>query len=236
MSLEQLLRVQSIDVESRQLRHRRETLEQRSELAASSVRRAEEQLSIDEVAALRVEAASRQRRLEDEAQIVAAKVADDSARLYSGEVTGMKDLQALQHEIDHLKARQESIEDDALSAMEEAEAFTNRVTDMEQSCSGLDQRITELLDEIAAAEHEIDERLAALVLERGSVTAEVDPSMIEEYEQLRPGFGLATVVRFDGHKCVGCPSVMPSVEIDRLKHADGGILEHCSECGRMVLT
>jgi len=236
MNLEQLLRIQSIDVETRQLRHRRKTLDQRGELEAASSRRAEEQSVIDEVAAQRVESASRQRRLEDEAQIVATKAADDSARLYSGEVTGMKDLQALQHEIDHLKIRQESIEDDALLAMEEAESLANRVADMEQSCSGLDQRVAVLLDEIASAEQEIDTRLSELVAERESAAADIDASTLGEYDQLRPGFGSATVVHFDGHKCVGCPSTMPSVEVDRLKHVDGGILEHCNECGRMVVT
>jgi len=204
-------------------------------LAEAKTKRAAEQEVIDEVAAARVEAATRQRRFEDEAQTIATKAEADVARLYSGEVTGMKDLQALQDEIAGLKARQESIEDNALAAMEEAEALGRRVADLEGSCSGLDGQITELTSKIQASESEIDAQLAVLKQRRESEVAAVDKSLLDDYEQLQPLFGSATVVRFDGRKCVGCPSVMPSVEVDRLKHADSGTLEHCSECGRIVV-
>ncbi len=236
MSLEQLLQIQSIDVESNQLRHRRKTLDQRAELEVARSRRVAEQAMIDEVAAERVDAASRQRRLEDEAQIVATKASVDESRLYNGEVTGMKDLQALQDEIKGLKARQESIEDEALLAMEEVETLGGRAANMEQSCSSLDQRIAILVEAITKSEEEIDARLADLSMRRESAVAETGETMLADYEQLRPRFGSATVVRFDGRNCVGCPSIMPSVEVDRLRHVDTGVLEHCSECGRMVVT
>ncbi len=235
MSLERLLQIQSIDVEIKQLRHRKKTLEQRDLLATARTERASKQEAIDEVAALRVEAASRQRRLEDEAQTVADKAAADEKRLYSGEVGGMKDLQALQNEIAHLKQRQESIEDDELEAMEQAEALRAEVEKMEAACNDLDQRIEDLSREISGAEHDIDTKLSALEAQREEIVPEVSPAMLAEYEQLRPTFGSATVVRFDGKNCVGCPSMMPSMEVDRLKHAESGIMEHCSECGRMVV-
>lgn len=236
MSFEQLLQIQSMDVESNQLRHRRKTLDQRVELEVARSRRATEQLAIDEIAAEWVDAASRQRRLEDEAQIMATKASVDETRLYNGEVTGMKDLQALQDEIKGLRDRQESIEDEALLAMEEVDGLASRVAKMEQSCSGLDRRISDLIESITKAEEEIDTRLADLATRRESMVAEVDETTLADYEQLRPRFGSATVVRFDGRNCFGCPSTMPSVEVDRLKHVDAGLLEYCSECGRMVVT
>jgi len=236
MSLEQLLQIQSIDVEMNQLRHRHKTLEQREQLAQSRGERSSKQEAIDEVAAQRVEAASRQRRLEDEAQTVADKVAADEKRLYSGEVGGMKDLQALQDEIAHLKQRQELIEDGALEAMEQADTFRVSAEEMEAACADLDQRIETLLGEIASTEAEISAQLSDLETRRAEAVPDIDPAVIADYEQLRPGFGSATVVRFNGKNCVGCPSTMPSMEIDRLKHVESNSLEHCSECGRMVVS
>jgi len=236
MSLEQLLQIQSIDVEMNQLRHRHKTLEQRDQLARSRGERSSKQEAIDEVAAQRVEAATRQRRLEDEAQIVADKAAADEKRLYSGEVGAMKDLQALQDEIAHLKQRQESIEDSALEAMEQADTFRASVEEMEAACVDLDQRIETLLSEIAATESEIDTQLSNLATRRAEAVPDLDPAVLADYEQLRPRFASATVVRFNGKNCVGCPSTMPSMEIDRLKHVEPNSLEHCSECGRMVVS
>jgi len=235
MSLEQLLQIQSIDVEINQLRHRRKTLAQRDQLADSRSERASKQNAIDEVAAQRVEAASRQRRLEDEAQTVADKASADVQRLYSGEVGAMKDLQALQDEIAHLKQRQESIEDSALEAMEQADTFRTTVEEMEGACADLDQTIESLLTEITVTEAEIDSQLSDLEARRIATVPEIDPAVMADYEQLKPLFGSATVVRFNGKNCVGCPSTMPSMEIDRLKHVDPNSSEHCSECGRMVV-
>ena len=236
MSLEQLLQIQSIDVEMNQLRHRHKTLEQRTQLTQAQTDRATKQEAIDAVAAQRVEAASRQRRLEDEAQSVADKVTADEKRLYSGEVGGMKDLQALQDEIAHLKQRQDSIEEDALEAMEQAEGFRSTVEEMEAACADLDHRIETLLDEIAATEADIDTQLSNLESQRAETVPDIDPGVLADYERLRPGFGSATVVRFNGKNCVGCPSAMPAMEIDRLKHVESNSLEHCSECGRMVVS
>ncbi len=236
MSHEQLLEIQQIDVETDQLNHRRISLPQRAELESARRDRQVQQVTIDEVAALRVEAATRQRRLEDEAETVSAKVDQDQARLYNGEVTAMKDLQALQAEIAHLRERQESIEDDALVSMEEAERLSGQVSAMEDSCSGLDERIARLVGEIADSEDEIDTQLAALTEQRATCVTEVDAALLEDYAQLRPGFGSATVIRFDGRNCSGCPSTMPAVEVDRLKHVPSGTLDHCNECGRIVVT
>jgi predicted nucleic acid-binding Zn-ribbon protein len=44
------------------------------------------------------------------------------------------------------------------------------------------------------------------------------------------------VVSFDGRNCVGCPSTMPAMELDRMKHADQGSVLSCNECGRIVIT
>jgi len=235
MSLERLVQIQSIDVEIKQLRHRRKTLEQRDLLEDAHKERASKQEAIDEVAALRVEAASRQRRLEHEAQTVADKAAADEKRLYSGEVGGMKDLQALQTEIAHLKQRQDSIEDDELEAMEQAEALRATVEEMETACSDLDRLIEDLTRDIAEVEQDIDSHLSALETQRGEIAPEIPQAMLVEYEQLRPNFGSATIVKFNGKNCVGCPSMMPSMEVDRLKHAEANTLEHCTECGRMVV-
>lgn len=234
-SHELLLEIQKIDIETDQLNHRRDVLPQRSELDSVQNQRKARQAEIDEVAALRLVASARQRRLEDEAETVVAKVDKDQLRLYSGEVTAMKDLQALQTEIAHLRSRQESIEDEALVAMEEAEQLLGRVDVMEKSCADLDSQVERLVTEIAEIESEIDSQLLELRGRRIAAVGEVDEALLADYTQLHPGFGSATVVRFDGHNCSGCPSRMPAVEADRFKHLSAGVLDHCNECGRIVV-
>ncbi len=235
MSRESLYELQQLDTETEVLNHRRVNLEQRGILEAALTEQAEHQVEIDAVAAARVEVANRQRRHEDEAQIVATKVQADEARLYSGEVQGVKDLEALQHEIAGLKERQEGFEDQALEAMEEAEELATRIAALEEARADVDGRIAVLRDEITVAEAEIDAEIERTAAARAAAASASSPELVAEYENLRPGFGSATVVHFDGNNCTGCPSTMPAMEVDRMKHEASGSILNCHECGRIVL-
>ncbi|MEO0493469.1 MAG: hypothetical protein AAF081_08635 [Actinomycetota bacterium] len=235
MTADALLDLQALDVETRQLRHRRETLEQRSSLEEARAEQARQQVEIDTVAAARVEVATRQRKAEDEAQIVSDKADADEAKLYGGEVTGLKELEALQHEIATLRERQGGFEDAALEAMMEAEELQGRVEALEGERASIDGVIAGLDAEISAAEVEIDGQLNEIADKRVAVVATIDADLAAEYERRKPAYGASTVVRFDGSNCAGCPSSMPAMEVDRFKHLDGTEPADCQECGRIVL-
>lgn len=234
MSHHDLLEVQRLDVETEQLLHRRAALEQREQLRAATAERQRLTGEIEQISLTRLEVVTRRKRFEDEAQIVAARVATDEARLYGGEVTGLRDLQALQDEIASLRKRQSDLEDEALDAMEETESLTSKAAALSDEVGLCEQRISELNAVIASAEAEIDARLEAVSSERTAHVAALDDSLIADYERLRSTFGPATVVRFENGKCVGCPSMMPAMEADRMKHSTADVLS-CDECGRIVL-
>lgn len=235
MTEHRLLDIQRLDTEGEQLRHRHATLPERQALVEAGAERTRLQQEIAAFGAARVEVATRQKRFEDEAQIFATKADDDEKRLYSGEV-GMKDLQPLQDEIKGLRARQEELEDRALEAMEEGESLAGDQSTAESALEAVEARITALEAELAASEAEVDGLLAEVTAARDAAAAAVSDDDLAEYERLRPGLGSATVVSFDGGNCVGCPSTMPAMELDRMKHADAGSVLSCSECGRIVIT
>ena len=235
MTADALLDLQALDVETRQLNHRRAALEQRAKLDDALAEQARRQGEIDTVAAARLEVSNRQKKAEAEAQIVSDKADVDESKLYGGEVTGLKDLEALQHEIAMLRERQGSFEDVALEAMMEAEELQDRVAALERARTSIDEVITGLRGEIAEAEAEIDAQLADVAAKRVEVAAAVAPELVAEYERREPAFGASTVVRFDGSNCTGCPSSMPAMEVDRIKHLDGDVPVDCQECGRIVL-
>lgn len=234
MSHHDLLEVQRLDVEAEQLLHKRAVLPQREQLSAAQVELQRLTGEIEQIGLTQIEVATRQKRYEDEAQIVAARIDADDVRLYSGEVTGLRDLQALQEEIASLRNRQSDLEDEALKAMEEAESLASQVDDLSSETEILDQRIEVLTSEIGSSEAEIDAQLEAVRSKRADLEAALDDSLIAEYQRLRPVFGSATVVRFEAGKCVGCPSVMPAMEVDRMKRSTADVLS-CDECGRIVL-
>lgn len=234
MNHHDLLEVQRLDVEAAQLLHQRATLAQREQLSSTQLALQGKSAELEELKLSQIEVMTRQKRYEDEAQIVATKIESDQVRLYSGEVSGIRDLQALQQEIDTLRKRQSDLEDEALSAMEVAESLAGKVAELSGEAAVVEQRIGALTSEIAAAEAKIDAQLKSIDAEKAALEAALDGKLIADYQRLRPTFGSATVVRFEHGKCVGCPSMMPAMEVDRMKRASSDVLS-CDECGRIVL-
>ncbi|MYC43860.1 MAG: hypothetical protein F4X52_15165, partial [Acidimicrobiaceae bacterium] len=185
MSHHDLLEVQRLDVEADQLSHKRAVLPQRDLLAAAQVERQRLTNEIDQLALTQIEVATRQKRYEDEAQIVAAKIETDEVRLYSGEVTALRDLQALQEEIASLRNRQSDLEDEALTAMEEAESLASQVAALNSEAELIDQRSASLNAEIEAAESDIDAQLETIRSNRGDLEAALDSSLMDDYQRLR---------------------------------------------------
>jgi hypothetical protein len=230
-----IIEVQRLDTEADQIRHRRATLEQRAALDDARTEQAGHQEAIDLIAAQRLEVSIRQRRFEDEAATAAAKADQDDSRLYSGEVQGLKDLQALQDEIAGLRARQGDLEEKALEAMVEADDLAGQIATREAGRADVDQRITVLVAEIEVAEAGLDAELERVTAARAAAAADIDPDLLARYEHLHPTFRSATAVRFDETTGCGCPSSMPAVEFDRVKHCRPGSILECQECGRIVL-
>ncbi len=234
-SVHPLLEIQEIDTETEQLQHRRTTLPLRRDLAAALSEQRELQGQIDTVGLRRIEVLTRQKRLEDEAAIIQAKADKDDNRLYSGEITAIRDLQALQDEITGLRSRQGVLEERAIEALMEAEEMSGQAEALEEQRGACDARVTVLEAELAAAEAAIDEQLAALAGTRTEAAARAEVPAVAKYELLRQTFGPSTAVTFDPSAGCGCPHQMPAVEVARIKRcAEGDVLD-CAECGRLVL-
>ena len=234
-SVHPLLEIQRLDTQTEQLHHRRDNLSQRQDLSAVRTEQAERQAQIDTVALQRIEVLTRQKRLEDEAAIIQAKADVDDNRLYSGEITAIRDLQALQDEIKGLRSRQGMLEERAIEALVEAEELTDQAESLEEQRRSCDERVTVLEAELASAETAIDDQLAALSTARAEVAAAAETAAVTRYERMREMFGPSTAVRFDPSSGCGCPHQMPAVEVARIKRCAEGEVLDCAECGRLVL-
>lgn len=234
-SVHPLLAIQEIDTETEQLQHRRAILGVRRDLDAARSKRRELQQQLDTLGLQRIEVLTRQKRLEDEAAIIQAKADVDDNRLYSGEITAIRDLQALQDEIAGLRSRQGVLEERAIEALMEAEELSGNAEDLEAQRAASDERVTVLEAELAAAEADIDEQLASLSATRTAVAAGAEAPAVAKYERLRQTFGPSTAVTFDPSSGCGCPQQMPAVEVARIKRCAEGEVHDCAECGRLVL-
>lgn len=234
-ALEALLALQELDTLADQLRHRRAHLSERAELGERERELADLEAARSEMQARRDELSLAERHLEEQIEVVRAKATADDKALYGGSVSAIKDLRALQDEIESLGRRQRDLEDRELEIMEQAEPVDAELERIRSAAAAADAAASALVGAITEIEVLIDGELASVETQRAQAVLAVPAELIEEYERLRKPLGGVAVARLVGNRCDGCHLTLPAVEIDRLRHEPPDALAHCSECGRMLV-
>lgn len=234
-TFEQLLVVQGHDTAVDRLRHQRERLPERSDLVALEQRRREIQVLVAATRTRLQSVEQRQAGLESDAESIGRRVREIEKRMYSGEVSATRDLLAMTAEIETLKVRRSSLEDEALAAMEEAEPLAEEIGRLEAEGAALGSAGAELRTMIAAAEADIDAHVRSEEVSRLQAAAQVPADLLETYEKLRSSLGGIGAARLVGTSCSGCHLTLPASEVARLKREPPDALVLCEQCGRILV-
>jgi len=153
--------------------------------------------------------------------------------MYDGSIANARELESLQHEIENLRKRRSDREDELLVLMEIREDLESKASAAEARTAELRGAAEALGGEANRELTEIDRDLAARGAERDVIVPDIDPDVLELYEELRvqkKGVGAAALI--DG-VCQGCHEKLSAMELDRLKHADG--VKRCEYCRRILV-
>ena len=233
--LETLLEVQDRDTALDQLRHRRATMPERAALDDVENRITALDAALGEARARRDEAAGRQSALEAEVAAAEARIAEIDKRLYGGTVTASRDLTAMSEEVDHLKARRSSIEDQVLEVMEEREPLDAEVARLEGERAALVTEAEAAADALVAAETAVDGEIAELEAERAAAASGLPADLAATYERLRAKLGGVGAARLVGSSCSGCHLTLPATELERVRRSGPDALVFCDQCGRILV-
>jgi len=230
-----LLEVQERDLALDRLQHRHDTLPARATLVAAVARAGEIAGQHAVVRAARDELAREETRLDDEARGLEAKAKDVETKMYSGEISSPRELQAMQADVDQLHRHRRDVENRELEVMEQREPLDGELAALDSDRAAVDEEITRVRDELRAAEDEIAAEVAVERAARGELTKGLDPALVTAYEQRRAharGVGAARLV---GGTCQGCHLTIPSTEAERIRSAPEGTLAYCDNCGCILV-
>jgi uncharacterized protein len=230
-----LLAVQDHDTAIDQLVHRRGSLTQRAELRAVESQMAIRGNRRSEVAEVRDDLGGRQASLEEQIGASRTRSAEIERRLYSGQVTAARDLQAMDEEVKHLARHVSELEDRELEVMEELEPVDGELAVIDADLGRLTGQADELRSSIAAQESEIDDELQRERKERAALVSEVPDELLARYEQLRRKLGGTGAARLVGGSCGGCHLQLPAMELDRVRKAQPDAIVYCDQCGRILV-
>lgn len=233
-AFDDLLRLQELDTEMDQLRHRRGTLPQLERRRSLRTELAGARESLEAVATQLRAVRSAQKEAEDHASLLRDKAAEVDRSLYDGTVTAHKELESLQEELASLRARADDLDDRQLELMEEAEPLDAEVAERSGAIASLEDELAAVEAEITVARAEIDAQLEALAPRRDEVAASLPAQLLSAYGPLREGLGVA-VARLVAGRCEGCHLEIPSAELEALRRAPDDAVISCPECLRILV-
>ncbi len=165
--------------------------------------------------------------LEQRAAQLAATLATSTA--------GGRELEAIQHELDGVRAKASDAETVELELMETVEPLEGTVREIKERAQPFVSRRTELQATIAELEATLNEEIAALQENRAVCHEAVVEPWRSRYDAALARVGGAGGAFVDGGRCDGCRIALAPLDLDRFKHrAEGDVME-CPECGRILL-
>ena len=228
-----LLVVQEHDTRIDQLRHRRETLPERARLVEIDEQVAGLEREAAEASVARDELAREQKLHEDEVASLGDRKMSAEAKLYGGEVSNPRELQALQEEIEALGRRVGHLEDRTLELMEQIEPLDARLAEAASGVASARAEAESVEAQLTAAEAEVDAEIDGERAAREQLIADVAPELRAEYDQLRGQSGVA-IARLTGAQCGGCHLSLSAMEVARIRKLSPDEPVHCEECGRLL--
>ncbi|HMG26557.1 MAG TPA: C4-type zinc ribbon domain-containing protein [Acidimicrobiia bacterium] len=235
MTLDTLLELQTRDTAIDRLRHRRDTVPERAALESTQAELGALRQQLADATARQEAVTREEQRFDDEARSLEDKAAEVERRMYSGEVTSPRELQALQADVDQLRRHRGGLEDRELEVMERRESLDTEVAELGRRAGELESEAERLGGALAEVEEEIDDEMAAERSARDEISATVDAGLLADYEQCRHrarGMGAA---RLNGNTCQGCHLSIPSVEAERIRKSRAGTVAHCDNCGCILV-
>ena len=180
-------------------------------------------------------AATRARLHDKELQLQGTE--DDRAakwsQAYGGRVTDPKELQALVQKISELDRRKDRLEEEAIGLLDEVEAKEQALAKKTTEVDRLREKLHNIQQHHRSRTEQLKARLLDLRERRQALPAQLSPSLLAQYEQIRQKSGNLAVVTVEGGACGGCHTSLPSNYVTGL--ANPAQVMRCENCGRILV-
>ncbi len=143
-----------------------------------------------------------------------------------------KEYQAMQHEIEGLKADNSLLEDEILGFMDEADSLNKELAREKELFADAEKHLNEDRKKIEGEIAVIDSEIADFESQRKELTAQVDKRVLSHYEKVltnREGLALVAV---KNHACQGCFMNLPPQVINEIRMKDK--IVSCESCARIL--
>jgi len=168
----------------------------------------------------------KEKELQDEGRKATEK------RMKMAQIKNIKEMQALQREIDLIKQGNSQLEDELISVLEELEAEGNILKEKEEGLKAMEEEWRGKRQEAEAQLAELDQAVTEASKTRGETASQLSGDLIGRYELIFARRGGIAVVMASGGICQGCHMNIPPQLWNEIIRSDKLIL--CPSCHRIL--
>jgi len=168
----------------------------------------------------------KEKELQDEGRKVAEK------RMKMTQIKNIKEMQALQREIDQIKQGNSQLEDQLISVLEELEAEGNILKEKEEELKTMEEEWRGKRQEAEAQLVELEQAVTEASKTRGETASQLNGDLIGQYELIFARRGGMAVVMVSGGICQGCHMNIPPQLWNEIIRSEKLIL--CPSCHRIL--
>ncbi len=168
----------------------------------------------------------KEKELQDEGRKAAEK------RMKMAQIKNIKEMQALQREIDLIKQGNSQLEDELISVLEELEAEGNILKEKEEGLKAMEEEWRGKRQDSEAQLAELDQAVTEASKTRGETASQLNGDLIGRYELIFARRGGIAVVMASGGICQGCHMNIPPQLWNEIIRSDKLIL--CPSCHRII--
>ena len=161
--------------------------------------------------------------------------ARDLERSLESSTGSARELAAMQHELEQVRARTGAAEDEELDLLLALEPLDLTISAIKERAQPGVTRRGELRASVAQLRASLDEEITALRATREELAHALAAPWRQRYETALARVGISGAARVDAGRCDGCRIALSPLDLDRFKHLEEGVVMDCPECGRLLV-
>lgn len=154
------------------------------------------------------------------------------SQAYGGTISDPKELSALEKKIAELQRRKDKLEDLLLDIYDAVEQQTVQVEAQRADVARLESELADIESEFRTRSAELKEVIADAQKRRAEVVAQLEPSILGDYESIRKRVGGRAVAVVTDAMCGGCRTSISVMFCDELHRARKVV--KCESCRRIL--
>ena len=176
-----------------------------------------------------------QKKADADVEQVKVRRKRDRDRMDQGLISSHKDLERMQHELESLERRINSLEDAELEIMEQLEEAQRTADSLTAQVQQTDDQIAELAAIRDARWAEIDGTLAEIEVARRPAVEGLPEDLLALYERIRAQKGGVGAAPLRARQCGGCHMTIDAAELSTIRATAADVVVRCEECQRILV-